>query len=41
MNVHKIYNSFSVNHNKFLQNKVFYSEIDSAHAKRKRYNKKL
>ena len=33
MNVHEIYNSFSVNHNEILQRKsFFYFQTDSAHA---------
>ena len=41
MNVHEMYNSFSVSHNKILQKKFLRFKTDSAHAKRKRYNKKL
>ena len=42
MNVYEMYNSFLVNHNEILQKEIFfYFKTDNAHAKRKRYNKKL
>ena len=39
-NVKEMYNSLLINHNEVLQ-KNFHFKINSAHAERKRYNKKL
>ena len=36
-----MYNLSLINYNKIMQKKFFYLKTDSAHAKRKRYNKKL
>ena len=41
MNIHEIYNSFSISHNEILQKELLYFKTDNAHAESKRYNKKF